>query len=99
MAYSSSSYIFPGVVFLLGGFLCLLISVYHQKKGKILVYPWGKTLFGRRASWSFEYVKRDDLEDWSLFWHYLIAGYILSIVFIAIGIIVLLISIEFIRLP
>jgi len=99
MAYESSSYIFPALVFLFGGFLCLLVSIYYHKKGKILVYPWGKTLFGRRASWSLEYVKRDNLEDWALFWHYLIAGYAMSIIFISIGFIILLISIEVIQLP
>jgi hypothetical protein len=64
----------------------------------MLVYPWAKTLSGRRASWSFEYLSKDNIDDWSLFWHYLIFGYILSFSFITIGVIIILMDIGFVQI-
>ena len=99
MVSSSSSFIFPGVVFIFGGTLILLLNFYYHKKGKMLVFPWAKTLFGRRATWSFEYLNKNNIDEWSLFWHYLIYGYILSIIFITVGIIIILIDIGLVRMP
>jgi len=95
MVYSSSSITFPGVVFIVGGILIFLINFYCHKKGKILVYPWGKTLFGRRATWSLEYLERDNIDEWSLFCHYIIFGYIISIILLIIGFFIILISLGF----
>ncbi len=76
-----------------------LVNFYQQKKGKMLVPPWAKTMFGRRATWDLEYLRRDNIEEWSLFWHFLVYGYILSLIFITIGVMILLIDIGVIHLP
>jgi len=72
--------------FILSGIVLLLFHIRCHKKGKFLVMPWRKALWGYRESW---WVERDNLEDWPLFPQLMISGYVLSIGIIILGLIFL----------
>ena len=84
------------LIFIIIGFVYLVLNIFFQKKGKVFIEPWRKTLYGRRESW---WIERDNLEDLSLYWHVLIIQYIASIVIIVVGIIFSLIEYGLIQLP
>ena len=88
--------LFFGFLFIILGVICLLMCILFHKKGKILIVPWRKTLYGRSASW---WIERDNLDDWSLYWHSLIFSCIVSIVMIIIGFVFLLINYGLIKFP
>ena len=78
-----------GLFFLIAGFISLFFNIIWQKKGKILTFPWRKALYGRRSSW---WIKRDDLDDWLLYWNFLIFNYVVSFGVIIGGVILILIG-------
>lgn len=77
----------PGFLAILSGIALLLINTLFLKKGKVLVFPWRKALYGRRMGW---WIRRDDLDDWSLYWNYIFFDYIFSVVLLVAGILYLL---------
>jgi hypothetical protein len=81
-----------GILFSLIGIVYLIINTLFLKSGKVLVFPWRKTLYGRRSGW---WIRKDDLDDWVLYWNYIVLNYVSSVISIIIGIILLLGIIDF----